>query len=293
MCYNKQVLSYGQSHINTTVIFMNESPRRNIGETSTKKDRYTAVLISQIIAIIILLMTYNFTVKTDVSARDRLFKMLSEELFTVSDIADTIKNYIGGDNAWLVSGDNVTVYEPTSDEYSAEEATNEPQSEITSDELSTSFTGMGGDDIEVYRASEIASFSPLKVTVPAISPIKNGRYTSPFGYRINPITKEFSFHTGLDIAAPVGSKIRAVYDGTVTRAGEDSRAGKYILIAHSGGLETFYCHCSEILAKVGSVIRQGETIATVGSTGWSTGPHLHFEVRKDTIRYNPIFIFER
>ena len=75
--------------------------------------------------------------------------------------------------------------------------------------------------------------------------------------------------------------------------GEDSRAGKYIFLTHDDGYVTFYCHCSEILAEVGAVIRQGETIALVGSTGWSTGPHLHFEVRKNNIRYNPLYILER
>ena len=135
-------------------------------------------------------------------------------------------------------------------------------------------------------------FSPIRSTSPTVSPIENGRYTSYFGYRISPITGEFSFHTGLDIAAAEGTKIRAVLSGRVLRIGEDDRAGKYIFLEHDDGFVTFYCHCSEIMAQVGAVIRQGETIAKVGSTGWSTGPHLHFEVRKDNIRYNPLNILE-
>ncbi|MDD6526538.1 MAG: M23 family metallopeptidase, partial [Oscillospiraceae bacterium] len=91
-----------------------------------------------------------------------------------------------------------------------------------------------------------------------------------------------------DIAAPLGTKIKAAYNGTVSRTGEDSRSGKYIYLSHSNGLETLYCHCSSILAKKGAKIRQGETIALVGSTGWSTGPHLHFEIHKNGERIDPM-----
>ena len=69
--------------------------------------------------------------------------------------------------------------------------------------------------------------------------------------------------------------------------GEDEIAGKYIRLTHADGLETFYCHCSEILAPMTAVIRQGETIALVGSTGMATGPHLHFEVRINGLKYDP------
>lgn len=150
----------------------------------------------------------------------------------------------------------------------------------------------GGDDMTFYEAAENTSFAPILVTAKITPPIEKGRYTSLFGYRINPVSKEFSFHTGVDIAADEGTDIRAAYSGKVTKIGEDSRSGKYIFLTHSGGLVTFYCHCSEILAEEGANIRQGERIALVGSTGWSTGPHLHFEVRKDNIRYNPLYLLE-
>ena len=259
---------------------MNEMPRRN-NQTAKipKKDRYTAVLISQIFALIILLLTYHFTVRPNETAKSYLDSMLTQELFTMSDISETLKNYFTSGNIWAVSGDNVTIV----DESQAYPA----------DEVSESLTGQGGDDIEVYEAATNTSFAPLKATSVAVSPIEDGRYTSYFGYRINPITDEFSFHTGLDIAAPTGTKIRAAYSGVVTKTGEDSRAGKYIFLTHDNGMMTFYCHCSEITVTEGAVIRQGETIARVGSTGWSTGPHLHFEIRLDGIRYNPLYILER
>ena len=269
---------------------MNESVRKTSDSKSKTKDRYTAVLISQIVSVIILLLTFNFFIKPNEAAYSNLKEFLSLELFTMDDIAETLKSYFGNENAWSVSGDNVTVIS-TTQEVSDEDIT-EAEAEIAETETSVNPTPMGGEDLEVYEAADNTSFAPIKVTSPAMVPVENGRYTSYFGYRINPITEEFSFHTGLDIAATEETKIRAVYNGKVTKIGEDSRAGKYIFITHDDGFVTFYCHCSKILAEVGANIRQGETIARVGSTGWSTGPHLHFEVRKDNIRYNPIYILE-
>lgn len=152
--------------------------------------------------------------------------------------------------------------------------------------------GSGGEDIDVFKAKENTSFSPVATTCEAVAPVNSTNYTSYFGYRTNPITQKESFHTGLDIAAPMGSKVRATYSGKVRKTGEDSRSGKYVIMTHSDGFETFYCHLSEILAEEGAVIRQGETIALVGSTGWSTGPHLHFEVRNEGERLNPLWVLE-
>lgn len=156
----------------------------------------------------------------------------------------------------------------------------------------SNLNGVGGEDIEIYKAEENTSFAPFVTTVPMLNPIKDGRYTSYFGYRTNPITGEWSFHTGLDIAAEKGTPIRASLSGRVTRIGEDSRAGKYVFLTHSDGFVTFYCHCSEILVEENMIINRGETIARVGSTGWSTGPHLHFEIRRDGIRLNPLWALE-
>lgn len=156
----------------------------------------------------------------------------------------------------------------------------------------SSYCGVGGEDIPIYKATQNTSFAPFVMTDKLLSPIENGRYTSYFGYRTNPITGEWSFHTGLDIAADKGTPIRAALKGRVTRIGEDSRAGKYVFITHSDGFVTFYCHCSEILVEENMNINRGETVARVGSTGWSTGPHLHFEIRRDGIRLNPLWALE-
>ncbi len=273
---------------------MNEKTLKKATAKDKKKDKYSAVLISQIIGIIILILTFSLTVKNKESAYSQLKDLLSKELFTMGDIVSTVKEYLSADNSWAVFGDNVSFVYKDDEDLATEESTSASATEekTTEDTAGTTLTGSGGEDLEIYKAADNTSFSPIRSTSPTVPPIENGRYTSYFGYRISPITGEFSFHTGLDIAAAEGTKIRAVLSGRVLRIGEDDRAGKYIFLQHDDGFVTFYCHCSEIMAQVGAVIRQGETIARVGSTGWSTGPHLHFEVRKDNIRYNPLNILE-
>ncbi len=101
--------------------------------------------------------------------------------------------------------------------------------------------------------------------------------TSEYGYRINP---EPEFHKGLDIGKPLGTEILAVKSGTVKTAETGTTGyGNYIVIDHGNGLETIYAHCSELLSAVGDEVDAGEAIAKVGSTGDSTGPHLHIEIR--------------
>ncbi|MDR1463934.1 MAG: M23 family metallopeptidase [Oscillospiraceae bacterium] len=149
----------------------------------------------------------------------------------------------------------------------------------------------GGKDIEPIAAEKNCSMAPLKTTVPPYRPIADGRLTSGFGLRVHPITGAESFHTGLDIGADEGDPISAAFYGTVIAADKDEDYGNYIILEHRGGLRTLYAHCSELLVEPGMVIRAGETIALVGSTGNSNGPHLHFEVRLHGIRYDPLPLF--
>lgn len=148
-------------------------------------------------------------------------------------------------------------------------------------------TGAGGEDMEKREAAKGASFAPYYVSVPPVPPVKNARITSRFGYRTNPISGDYGFHTGLDLAVPEGTPVAAAYYGRVEKTGESDVWGKYVLMKHSENFGTFYCHLSTIYADEGAIIRRGETIGLAGSTGWSTGPHLHFEVRINGIRVNP------
>lgn len=143
--------------------------------------------------------------------------------------------------------------------------------------------GTGGGD----SAAQGNSFSDYKINADAVIPVQGARLTSPFGYRTNPISGNYGFHTGIDLAAAENTPVAAAFSGTVTETGESDVWGKYVLVRHSESLETYYCHLNEIYVEEGAVIRSGETVGLLGSTGWSTGPHLHFEVRIDGIRVDP------
>lgn len=105
------------------------------------------------------------------------------------------------------------------------------------------------------------------------------RITSQFGMRLHPILHVYKIHTGIDIGAPTGANFIAANDGIVVKAGTNSAYGKMVVIDHGGGVSTLYAHGSEILVTVGQTVKRGEPILKVGSTGYSTGPHAHFEVR--------------
>ena len=114
-----------------------------------------------------------------------------------------------------------------------------------------------------------------------------GTVTSRYGYRDHPIIDDSSFHTGLDIAAKKGSAVAAFADGTVIEAGKNNIYGNYVLLEHNDGIRSFYGHNSKLIVKKGQSVKLGQKIAEVGSTGMSTGPHLHFEVRSGNIRLDP------
>jgi murein DD-endopeptidase MepM/ murein hydrolase activator NlpD len=114
-----------------------------------------------------------------------------------------------------------------------------------------------------------------------------GFLTSGFGYRIHPIRGTMIFHAGLDLAADYGTPIAAADNGVVIHSGWYGGYGNCVILDHGGGYTTLYGHCQSLWVRYGQTVRQGATIATVGSTGMSTGPHLHFEVRKDGIAIDP------
>ena len=113
----------------------------------------------------------------------------------------------------------------------------------------------------------------------------------PYGSRETP--GGAVYHSGIDIPGAQGREIAAAESGTVTEAGFDTSRGNYLILDHGGGLTTLYAHCQELLAAEGDSVKAGETIALLGSTGMSTGPHLHFEVRVDGKAQNPVAYFTK
>lgn len=116
----------------------------------------------------------------------------------------------------------------------------------------------------------------------------SGRLSSNFGYRIHPVYKYKKFHSGIDIAAPNGTAIKAAASGRILFSGRKGGYGNTVIIDHGGGLMTLYAHCSSTYVSEGQTVNQGARIAAVGSTGLSTGNHLHFEVRVSGNPVNPM-----
>jgi len=123
--------------------------------------------------------------------------------------------------------------------------------------------------------------------MPTLAPIVDGWFSSNFGYRIDPFTGMQTFHEGIDFPADTGTTIVAAASGKVIESGLHPQYGKILAIDHGNGLVSRYAHASQVFVHEGDLVMRGQPVATVGSTGRSTGPHLHFEVRLNGVPQNP------
>ena len=146
---------------------------------------------------------------------------------------------------------------------------------------------------EVYKMAK--DKAKMLASIPAIQPLSNKdlkRIASGFGYRIHPIYKTFRMHTGIDFSAPVGTPLYATGDGVVEHLKSRMTGyGKLVIINHGYGYESLYGHMSKIIVKAGEKVKRGQVIGYVGNTGRSTGPHCHYEVRKNGKPVNPAHFF--
>lgn len=151
-------------------------------------------------------------------------------------------------------------------------------------QLETASIAQEGGFESVYKFLE--DHRNLLASTPAVRPVQ-GWTTSDFGYRISPFTGLREFHKGIDIATRKGTPIIATADGTVTYVGTKGFLGKTIIVDHGHGMVTRYSHIDKALKKRGDKVKRGDIIARVGSTGRTTGPHLHYEVHLNGIQTNP------
>lgn len=178
--------------------------------------------------------------------------------------------------------------------FSDEKQANSPlSSSIPKNESSSGIAqseGAGGSDVKALPVT--VTNSAYIVTSPISSPVTSGTVTSSFGWRAHPIFKTEGFHTGIDIASKLGTPILSAFSGTVYEVGSSDAYGNYVIMKHSDSLYTFYGHCDSIKAEKSMVIRAGEIIAYMGSSGYSTGPHLHFEIRIGGKSVDPAYVLK-
>ncbi len=144
-------------------------------------------------------------------------------------------------------------------------------------------------EIEIRKLAGVQSFGEDYLGGEMIWPIPGyNRITSQYGMRTHPITGLYSLHTGTDVGAPIGANFVAAASGVVTKAGYNKYYGNMVILDHGGGVQTLYAHGSEIVVKLGDLVATGDTVLKVGSTGYSTGPHAHFEIRINGETVDPL-----
>ena len=146
-----------------------------------------------------------------------------------------------------------------------------------------------GEQSEEFQMlwATLREIKAIQQVTPSMRPIESGWVSSSFGFRKSPFSDKHEFHPGLDIAAHKGTSVMATANGTVTFAGYMGTLGNAVVINHGFGIKTRYGHLSKVLVQQGQKIKRGDVIGEVGSTGRSTGPHLHYEVRLNDIPVNP------
>lgn len=241
-----------------------------------KNDYFTNVMIVQTVVCVIIIALLFISAGSEgkfASAMKTEYAKLMTGDFSAQDVQEAFKSIIEytaafSDNAELVSGTVI---------------------EATSEEESESVKVGGGADLEFTSLDTLEGicFDPYSAEFSVAVPLEKYEVTSLFGYRISPISGNAGIHTGIDMAADYGASIYAAAGGTVVDAAYDSSYGYYVKLAHEDNFVTIYAHCSKLCVNAGDVVDKGEKIAQVGSTGDSTGNHLHFEMRKDNIRIDP------
>ena len=187
-------------------------------------------------------------------------------------------------------------YDNLTDEYLANEAEEEALRKEIMEAQAAYEAALSAEEAErlaQQNQNNVAGSGPTSNVTPStsgfISPLPGGAYvTCAYGWRIHPIWGDKRFHSGVDLGASQGTPIYAIAAGTVTTATYGDANGYYVSISHGNGYGSVYCHMTNYIVSVGDSVSQGQVIGYVGSTGWSTGPHLHFEIHVNGSTVNPM-----
>lgn len=206
----------------------------------------------------------------------------------------------------VVAYEMIAAIENDLDTYGAELEANEQAEAALQKDIDALMAKLAAEEAARKAAEEAArrasqQAASASTTPPAASSVgATGTYkwpvdcyiiTSEYGYRVHPLQQTTKFHAGVDIGAQSGQAIYAADTGTVATAATNSSYGNYVLINHGGGNATLYAHMSSMAVSAGQSVTKGQVIGYVGSTGWSTGPHLHFEIRQGGSTVNPLQFF--
>lgn len=236
---------------------------KDIYEKKPQKNVLSRVFLFQVIisiGLLALLAGAHFVLP-------ELYQRVREDLFEARQGIDVHDGINRGLSSFLEFIDNLKPIQPSNPEESSDQSISE--SEIVPSNCSLEYICYQGE---------------------ACLPLE-GQITSKYGVRSSPTSGEMEFHNGIDIAADEKVPIVCIDDGTVEKSEFDDISGNYLTISHNNGFSSVYAHCNELLVNQGEIVAKGQTIATVGSTGNSTGPHLHFGLKKDDIYINPSATF--
>jgi murein DD-endopeptidase MepM/ murein hydrolase activator NlpD len=294
------------------------SPRRSPKKQVVKESNVSVITMQVVVSILLIItaIVIKFSGGTFYKSAQSYCKIIFKNSITMSDVAQVYNNFksvipntLSSQNSSSSKYGTTTSGSKTasnissgasqgSSSTSSSTKTSTSSNMLNSLYVSSSNGGAGGLDISLNIVSQSmvatmqppngCTLAPVMLSVKPIIPVL-GRITSKFGYRIHPVTKKLSFHTGIDIANDEGSPIAAALSGIVKDVGNSAAYGNYVLMDNGGGIETFYGHCEAVIAPKGAVLRAGDIIAKLGSTGISTGPHLHFEIRVNNIYTNPLW----
>lgn len=209
-----------------------------------------------------------------------------EEIETTKKILDEKKIQVAESKQTQQKKNQVLVNTKTMREYYLSKLTTEEQALQAQIDEYNSQVSMIEAEIKLLTLNSISEDyigGAMRWPIPGYTQI-----TSQFGMRVHPITGAYKLHTGVDVSAPIGASFVAAADGIVVKATYNYAYGNMVIIDHGGGVQTLYAHGSEIIAQLGQEVKAGDEVLKVGSTGYSTGAHAHFEIRIDGQTVNPI-----
>lgn len=279
-----------------------EKTQQQLGErTQVFRDRLVAVYLNGEVNYLDVLFSatdmHDFLVRMDL-----LTQLLSQDISLMKEI-DTKVAEVEDKKAQIVSKKEHIVsikHETEGKKKQLSEQTTEKRQLLTTIESQKKDAEKALDDLERESKQIAEQIRRIQAAAKRVHVVRKGggrfvyptpgyyNVTSPFGWRIHPILKTRRMHTGVDFGAPYGSEMVAADDGTVIYTGWNGAYGKVVIIDHGSNISTMYAHMSSFSVSDGANVKAGQKIGSVGSTGWSTGPHAHFEVRINGEPVNPM-----